>query len=108
MLQLSRYWGKVSRRKCYGGLGVPDLARTAISLRVRWIWRMRTDPQRPWRDLNMHFSRAELQVFEASTMMVVGDGETARFWLDHWLNGRTIQELAPELLALIPKCARER
>jgi hypothetical protein len=28
-------WDKVSRPMCYGGLGIPDLARTAISLRVR-------------------------------------------------------------------------
>jgi hypothetical protein len=28
-------------------LGVPDLARTAISLRVRWLWRMHTDLLRP-------------------------------------------------------------
>jgi hypothetical protein len=37
-------WEKVSRPKCYGGLLVRDLARTAISLRVCWIWKMRTDP----------------------------------------------------------------
>jgi hypothetical protein len=39
-------WAKVSRPLHYGGLGVPDLARMAISLRTRWIWRLRTDPLR--------------------------------------------------------------
>jgi hypothetical protein len=32
-------WSRVSRPLFYGGLGIPDLARTATSLRVRWLWR---------------------------------------------------------------------
>lgn len=101
-------WAKVCRPLRYGGLGVPDLARTAISLRTRWIWRMRTDPLRPWRGLDMHFSKAELEVFDASTKMVVGDGETALFWADRWLDGKAIREIAPDLFALIPKRTRKR
>jgi hypothetical protein len=38
-------WSRVCRPLRFGGLGIPDLARTAISLRVRLLWRMRTDPQ---------------------------------------------------------------
>jgi hypothetical protein len=72
-------WARVCRPLSYGGLGVPDLARTAISLRTRWIWRMRTDPLRPWRGLDMRFSRTELQVFNASTRIKVGDGASALF-----------------------------
>jgi hypothetical protein len=65
---------------CHVGLGIPDLARTAISLRVRWLWRMRTDPLRPWRGLDMHLSREERAIFDISTFMVLGDGVTAVFW----------------------------
>ena len=75
-------WVKVCRPLSYGGLGIPDLDRTAISLRTRWIWRMRVDPLRPWRGLDTQLSKIELLVFDASTKMVVGDGETALFWLD--------------------------
>jgi hypothetical protein len=46
-------WGKVATLLWYGGLGIPDLTRTAISLWVRWLWRMRTYPSRPWRGLDM-------------------------------------------------------
>jgi hypothetical protein len=44
-------------------------------------------------------------VFDASTKMVVGDGETALFWVDRWLDGEAIRETAPDLFTLIPKHA---
>jgi hypothetical protein len=44
------------------------------------------------------------EVFDdASTKMVVGDGETALFWVDRWLDGKAIRETAPDLFALIAK-----
>lgn len=100
-------WSRVRRPPRLGGLGIPDLARTAISLRVLWIWRMRTDPTRPWRGLDMQFSKVELDVFMASTFMEVGNGESALFWEDKWLDGRSIKEMAPEVYALVPKRHRK-
>jgi hypothetical protein len=35
---------KVCRPLSLGGLGILDLTRMAISLRMRWLWRMHTDP----------------------------------------------------------------
>jgi hypothetical protein len=55
----------------------------------------------------MHFSKTELDVFAASTYMVVGDGESALFWEDRWLDGRSIKEMAPEVYALVPKRRRK-
>jgi hypothetical protein len=46
-------WSRMCRPLRYGGLGILDLARAAISLKVRWLWRMRTDPLRPWSGLDM-------------------------------------------------------
>ena len=31
--------------------------RAAVSLMVRWLWRMHTDPLRPWRGLDLQFSQ---------------------------------------------------
>jgi hypothetical protein len=70
----------VSRTLRYGGLGIPDIARTLISHRVRWFWRIRTDLQRPWHGLDMQFWKAELDVFTGSTFMVVGNMESTLFW----------------------------
>jgi hypothetical protein len=101
-------WSRVCRPLRFGGLGIPDLARTAISLQVRWLWRMQTDPQQPWRGLDMQFSKIELDAFGASTSMVVGNGESALLWEDRWLDGKSIREIAPEVYALIPKRHRKR
>jgi hypothetical protein len=100
-------WARVCSPLALGGLGIPDLARMATSLRVRWLWRLRTDPMRPWRGLDMQFSKAELDIFAASTSMVVGNGQSALFWEDRWVDGRSIKEMAPEVYALVPKRRRK-
>jgi hypothetical protein len=55
-------WDKVARPFWYDRLGIPHLARMAIILRVRWLWRMLTDPSQPWGGLDMQFSRNESRV----------------------------------------------
>jgi hypothetical protein len=54
----------------------------------------------------MHLSSVEREVFDVSTRMVVGDGESALFLLDKWLDGTAIRDIASDPLALIPKRAR--
>jgi hypothetical protein len=49
-----------------------------------------------WRWLDMHF-----------TKMSLGDGTSALFWEDRWLDGKSIGEIAPDLLALIPRRPRK-
>jgi hypothetical protein len=39
--------------------------------------------------------------------MTVGDGQTAIFWEDRWIHGRSISEIAPELYSRIPKRRRK-
>jgi hypothetical protein len=56
----------------------------------------------------MQFSKAELDVFAASTYMVVGDGTSTLFWEDRWMDGQSIREIAPEVYALIPKRRRRQ
>ncbi|KAK1643266.1 hypothetical protein QYE76_061071 [Lolium multiflorum] len=100
-------WVRVCRPLRLGGLRIPDLARTATSLRVRWIWRMHTDPLRPWRGMDMHFSKTELDIFAASTFSVVGNGESTLIWEDRWMEGKAIREMAPKVYSLVPKRRRK-
>jgi hypothetical protein len=58
--------------------------------------------------LDMHLSSEECAVFDVSTFMVLGDGVSALFWEDRWLDGEAIRELAMDLYALIPKRLRRR
>jgi hypothetical protein len=55
----------------------------------------------------MHFSKAELDVFAASTSMVLGNGESALLWEDRWLDGKSFKEMGPEVYALVPKYRRK-
>jgi hypothetical protein len=44
-------------------------------------------------------------VVDTSTNAVVGDGKTTLFWVDKWLDGKTIKEKAPKLFGLVPNHA---
>ena len=54
----------------------------------------------------MQFSRVERQIFDISSEMVLGDGASALFWKDKWMEGRSMEEVAPNLFAVIPKRRR--
>ena len=75
-------WRRVCRPTPLGGLGVHDLERTGLALRLRWQWFSRTDSNRAWSGLDLQFSAQERALFFTSTFMIVGDGTTARFWED--------------------------
>ena len=40
------------------------------------------------------------QLFRASTIVTVGDGNTTKFWEASWLNGRAPRDIAPSLYKL--------
>ena len=100
-------WRRVCRPISLGGLGVQDLERAGLALRIRWLWFSRTDTERAWHGLDLQFSAEERALFFASTHMVIGDGETAKFWTDRWINGRAISEIAPLLYQCVPKRRRK-
>jgi hypothetical protein len=47
-------------------------------------------------------------MFRLAVDCIVGNGESILFWKDKWLNGRTIDELAPNLIKAIPKRSLNR
>jgi len=47
-------------------------------------------------------------MFRLAVDCIVGNGESILFWKDRWLNGRTINELAPNLIKAIPKRSLNR
>lgn len=98
----------VSWRRCKGlwntgGLGIHNLDSLGCALRIRWLWAQKTDPTRPWVRFPVQVSHKAQAMFDASVVSIVGDGGSILFWSDRWLNGRKIQELAPNLHKLIPK-----
>lgn len=83
-------WETVYKPRELGSLGISDLRRTGVALRVHWVWKDHREGQVPRTK-----ERAVLAMFEAATVFTLGNGESTFFWTDRWLNGASIQSLAP-------------
>ncbi|KAE8790034.1 putative ribonuclease H protein [Hordeum vulgare] len=94
-------WDHVCRPKRQGGLGVVDLYRRGIALRLRWEWLRHTDGSRPWQGLNLFPDKQVAQAFGSMVKWSLGSGSQILFWKDGWINGATIKEIAPLVLARV-------
>jgi hypothetical protein len=74
-----------------GGLGILDLTTLGYALRMHWLWLARTDPDWCWSVLPQKDERLLPAMFDVSTIVIVGDSRSAMFWLDRWLDGRSLQ-----------------
>lgn len=99
-------WEVLTRPTELGGLGVVDLCRMGVALRLRWPWLRRAEPARPWHGLRDSEERAVTAFFEAATASAVGNGESTLFWTDSWLQGSNIRHLAPTVFQAVPKRRR--
>ncbi|KAJ1269194.1 hypothetical protein BS78_07G191800 [Paspalum vaginatum] len=45
-------------------------------------------------------------MFAASVHLVVGNGENTLFWKDNWIDGKSVEDLAPALLPLVSRRVR--
>jgi hypothetical protein len=61
------------------------------------------EPDRGWAALPGPVDQSTVAFFEASSQVVLGDGNRLLFWMDRWLEGCSIAHLAPELVAAVPK-----
>jgi hypothetical protein len=101
-------WERVYRPPDLGGLGILNLETLGWALHMRWMWLRKTQPDRPWTELNIQVHPNVSAMFSASVIFVVGDGTATCFWTDRWLHGQSIQDLAPTLFGLGPKCAMNK
>ncbi|KAM0853896.1 hypothetical protein ACQ4PT_050778 [Festuca glaucescens] len=92
-------WRSICKPKEFGGLGVKDLRLQGLTLRVRWHWLRRTDPERPWQGLPGLNDLEAAGVFQSLARFSVGDGRLTYFWRDRWISGYTAEELALEVFA---------
>uniref|UniRef100_A0A0A9CG90 Uncharacterized protein n=1 Tax=Arundo donax TaxID=35708 RepID=A0A0A9CG90_ARUDO len=61
------------------------------------------DSGRPWSALSDSLDPDLVALFAASVTVQVGNGRSGLFWKDRWINGQSIESLAPNLFLLIPK-----
>ena len=86
-----------------GGLGVADLRRARTALRVRWPWLRRVGQARSWAPLPEQGEKAVLDLFKVVTTSTVASGESTFFWVNCWLQGSGVCQLAPTVFAAVPK-----
>ena len=73
-------WPTTCLPKTKGGLGILDLERFTRALRLRWLWFKWKQKQRAWNNLKILCDKVDLDLFYASTVVTVGDGNTTPFW----------------------------
>ncbi|WVZ60837.1 hypothetical protein U9M48_010806 [Paspalum notatum var. saurae] len=76
---------------------------SSIALQTRRLWLQRTDEHRVWSGLPIKVAAEVRAFFDASVVVQVGDGRRTLFWLDRWLGGKKLTDLAPALAATVPR-----
>jgi hypothetical protein len=95
-------WEEVTTPKCFGGLGIPNLCLLNLALRCWWAWLQWTDPTKAWAEFDLQLPSSAVVIFDAATMVELDNGERALFWRDRWLDGLKVEDIALNLLALVP------
>jgi hypothetical protein len=62
------------------------------------------DNQKPWAGLPLPIDERARSLFEASTIISVGDGKTAQFWTDKWHATGKLSIRFPDLFKLCTLC----
>jgi hypothetical protein len=96
-------WGVVCRPMKLGGLGISSLKELGWSLRMRWLWLKKTEPNHPWSMLPTQVLEQVKVLFSVAMQTAVGDGKNTMFWTDRWLHGQRIEDIAPRLFAAVPR-----
>jgi hypothetical protein len=69
-----------------------------IALRCRWPWLRWSPEPRPWSLVPASDDKDALALFQAGTIIRLGDGHRAKFWTDNWVpGGRSVQDTWPIL-----------
>jgi hypothetical protein len=90
-------WGSVCRPTAFGGLGIPDIQARSIALRTRWVWQSWQSNDKPWINLPLPIDKQVTHLFNAAVEFKIGDGSKIRFWRDPWINGWSLEHMAPSL-----------
>jgi hypothetical protein len=85
-------WKTVCAPLRFGGLGIKDLEAYSRALRLRWEWFRWTEQERPWVGTDTPCDEADKDLFAACMTILIGNGETARFWSDRWLSSKLVTE----------------
>lgn len=63
---------------------------------------------KPWEGLQITIPSESVTVGDAALECMLGDGNRLKFWSDHWVNGRGMQQIAPAILPFVRPSAMHR
>lgn len=90
-------WAKACMPTPNGGAGIIELEKFSRALRLRWLWFLWDEKDRPWRGFELPVDNHDLALFNAATLVTVGNGERATFWTSRWMQGEAPATLYPTL-----------
>jgi hypothetical protein len=67
-------WSTACRPLHFGGLGITDLQRKGVALRVRWLWQWWNSTDKPWIDLPLVSDRRARALFNSAVTFSIGNG----------------------------------
>jgi hypothetical protein len=97
----------VQNGKTLVALSVMDLRLMGVTMRVRWLWLLKTDPARAWTSLPCTVDSLSTMLFDASVELQLGNGERFLFWTDAWFQGARLADLAPDLVVAVSTTAKK-
>jgi hypothetical protein len=69
--------------------------------RLRWLWFRKLMIANLGQPFQIKIEKLVAQMFHFSTMVEIGDGHKTLYWVDRWLDGQSVQELAPCLIRTV-------
>lgn len=92
-----------------GCLGIHNLDLLSWALRMKCLWIQKTDPQRPWISFRVSVPSQSSAMFSILVTTEVSNGLSTKFWMDRWIMGKSLKEMAPDVFDMVPKhIAKER
>jgi exonuclease III len=90
-------WEKTCMPITNGGAGIINMDKFSRALRLRWLWFEWDERDRPWYGLELPVDKQDIALFNAATLVTVGNGEKAQFWTSRWLQGEAPATMYPAL-----------
>lgn len=80
--------------------GLKDLQIFERALRLGWLWNEWAEPKK---NDELPCDESDRQLFATSTVVVLGDGNKAKFWHSRWIGAEAPKVLAPSLFTLVKR-----
>jgi hypothetical protein len=90
-------WKVVCHPKSNGGLHILNLEHMSMAMRVRWAWNTRVGDFKSWWSVATPMKEDDRNLVNAVTHMVVGNSKRCLFWTYNWINGKSIEDIAPDI-----------